>query len=109
MRHHWGLGIGHTYSHNPGSTSSNVNQPPTDLGRGSSSEQLDVLEPPASGETHDSDSNSEGSEIGFDNRQDDWLEVGVEEGYEDELDDDTLLEMDEMYGHACLDTDRYHD
>ena len=105
MRYYWGLAAGHTYTH----AMHNSNLPAQTSG--TSSNNVDETEDPepetSSNDTglytplrdQDSYTLDDDPELGFENRQDDF--IGEAEIYEDELgieDDEEFLVMNDMYG-----------
>jgi hypothetical protein len=102
MRYHWGLAIGHTYTHAAASdgsvvhvstANSETHEDDLALESDSASMPVDVL-PPQNGENADQDD----PELSFENREDNWTDV--EEGDDDEEngDDDEFLDLNDMYG-----------
>ena len=99
MRYHWGLAVGHTYSHgqrvniptDPTTTQASVTTANVDSGDEADREVHDPID----------DSDSEDPELGFDN-EDDWIDEPGEDSddglVEDEEDDDVIVAMDDMYG-----------
>lgn len=101
MRHHRGLGIGHTYSGHTAATSSSGLQASHTL-VDCSEDMTDVNLAPLDHLPDDAnDSDVDDPELGFANHEDDLGEA--EEGSEGELnhddrDDEELIAMDDMYG-----------
>ena len=97
MRYHWGLGIGHLYSHanvtNPSTTAAQC----SDNGETSATTEDNMIPH----QPHDeNDSEVDDPELCSENREDCDLgeaEEGSENGLDTE-DDDELLAMDDMYG-----------
>lgn len=103
MRHHWGLGIGHVYSHGQRAA--------TPLAPATTQTASDTVDNTAdTDDVHgavvehhlEGQDNGEGDELAFDNWVDDWVD---EEYSEDELsqpevdeNDELILAMDDMYG-----------
>jgi hypothetical protein len=103
MRYHWGLGIGHTYSH---ATTAGSSAAPV-----SAAEPLEDDPTPESDITNvlrdislpqnEKNLDHDDPELGFENRQDDWVDAeedDEEEGSMDGTGDEELLEFSSMYG-----------
>jgi hypothetical protein len=113
MRYHWGLGVGHVYSHGQqaagNSTTSTTAMQTVDIGADMGSVHEGIPERRQQGQ--DDGSDAENPELGFDNREDDWIDLR-EEDYEGELsgvddeDEELMVAMDDMYGFIEQD-DRY--
>jgi hypothetical protein len=110
MRYHWGLGIGHVYSHGqradaPAPPATQAVDDAFDNTADTSYAAHEVIL-----EGQDNDSNAENGELGFDNWEDDWVD---EEYSEDELSqvddegDELILAMDSMYGAIDYDNHFY--
>lgn len=103
MRYHWGLAIGHTYSHAAAADSAVVQasaaEPQEDeLVALDSANVLVDIPLHQNGE----DPYFDNPELGFENREDDWIdeEADQEEGNIDDGDDgdDEFLDFIDMYG-----------
>lgn len=101
MRYHWGLAVGHVYSHGQG-----VDAPSTPAAAqdsGDTAENETVLDP-CPRDDQDDASDTEDPELGFYDREDDWVDAegdSEEEIVEAEEDEDELIvNMDDMYGLA---------
>lgn len=101
MRYHWGLAIGHTYSHAAAADSTMVQvsaaDPPEDELALDSANMLVNIPLHQNGE--DPYNNPE---LGFENREDDWIdeEADQDEGNVDDYDgdDDEFVDFVDMYG-----------
>jgi hypothetical protein len=97
MRYHWGLGVGHLYSH-----SQAADVPATAQTFHTTIDTApEVVLQPCLGNNQYGETDAENPEFGFENREDDWIDVEEnfgEDRYED--DDDALVAMDDMYGSA---------
>jgi len=93
MRYHWGLGVGHIYSH---VQRANGPSAPTDTQTTSTAADEDSVneEPP----DDDIASDAENPELGFDNRGDDWTDIEEGSENEPEEEDEIIVAMDDMYG-----------
>jgi hypothetical protein len=99
MRYHWGLAVGHTYSHIAAADSAVVHVPAADtLEDELASDSANMLvEIPLhqNGENPDYDN----PELGFENREDDYIdceESDLDEGSMNS--DDEFLDLSDMYG-----------
>ena len=98
IHYHWGMGIGHVYSHNlvpshivpPSVPSMGNTLDPTIDSQGHGQIESDPQE-------EDQDPDDFDPALGFDNHEDDWLDV-VEE-MEEDGDDRLLFEMHHMYNN----------
>jgi hypothetical protein len=109
MRYHWGLGVGHVYSHGQNaagnSSTSTTAMQTVNIGADTSSVHEGIPEWRQQGQ--DDGSDTENPELGFDNGgdDDDWIDLR-EEDYEGELsgvddedeDEELMVAMDDMYG-----------
>jgi hypothetical protein len=104
MRYHWGLGVGHVYSHGQNaasnSSTSTTAMRTVDIGADTGSVHEGIPEWCQQGQ--DDGSDTENPELGFDNREDDWIDLR-EDDYEGEVDDEDedeelMVAMDDMYG-----------
>jgi hypothetical protein len=96
MRYHWGLGVGHVYSH--GQRVDIPTPAPTFHATPDTASAEVILD---CSDNQYGETDAENPEFGFENREDDWIDVGEdlgEERYDD--DDDMLVAMDDMYGSA---------
>jgi hypothetical protein len=93
MRYHWGLGVGHIYSHGQRADAPSEFTDRQTISTAGDEDSVNE-EPP----NDDNASDAENPELGFDNREDDWIDI--EEGSEDELEeeDEIIVAMDDMYG-----------
>lgn len=113
MRYHWGLGIGHLYSHGQSAGVATASNQTNNTATDSYSYEpvteanLDLQVP---NYENDYESDVDDPELGFENRDDD---LGEEEGSEDEpgveYDDELLVALDDMYGFDASDDVDYHD
>jgi hypothetical protein len=103
MRYHWGMGVGHVYSHGQAvvpNTSATTQIPNITTDANSVNEA--ALEPQIPNQ--DCESDGEDPELGFNNCEDDWTDS--EEDLEDELnrveedEDEQIFAMDDMFGFA---------
>jgi hypothetical protein len=100
MRYHWGLAVGHTYSHATAADSSVVHGPTTDthedddlaLESNLAGMPVDIL--PQNEETLD----HHDPELGFEDREDHWTDVGEDDNDDGIIDDEEFLELNDMYG-----------
>jgi hypothetical protein len=100
MRYHWGLGIGHLYSHGKTTGNSTASTATSSSAQASNAEPTET-EQVSVRQDHQSDSDVEDPELGFENREDDYLgeeDVVSEDELGVESDDSGLLAMDDMYG-----------
>jgi hypothetical protein len=106
MRYHWGLAVGHVYSHdsaaNTSTGTSAVQSSVIDGGLEPELEAATDPNPDPHPPHHDSDSDTEDPELGFEDREDDLIDTRDGFHSEDELDvdfddDDLLVMTDEMY------------
>jgi hypothetical protein len=118
MRYHWGLGIGHVYSHSQApnrdastmaSAESNSRYPSdnSELEPEANNTVENILDPTVMVTLQEdgNDSDVDNPELGFEDLDDDLGDAEVSEGEaDDEIDDELLLAMDEMYG-----SDGYND
>ena len=98
IHYHWGMGIGHVYSHN---------QVPSHIVPPSAPSMGNTLDPTIDSQGHgqiESDPKEEDQDpddfdpaLGFDNREDNWLDV--EEEMEEDGDDGLLFKMHHMYNN----------
>ena len=103
MRYYWGMGVGHAYSHEQTAivpTALAATQIPN-MTADANSEA--VLEPQVPDQDCEFDCDSEDSELGLDNREDDWTDI--EEYSEDELsrveeEEELIIDMDDMDGFS---------
>ena len=102
MRYHWGLAIGHTYSHAAAADCAAVQVSAADTHKDEiASDSANVLvDIPLHQNGEDPYYNN--PELGFENREDDWID---EEADQDERniddhegDDDEFLDFSDMYG-----------
>jgi hypothetical protein len=111
MRYHWGLAIGHLYTHERAAdkgdldisecsaTERPLNGEATQHTIAASSNEIDVAE------INQSIHSVADEELGLSNRDDDdWLDVGIsdDESERTEESDDALAAMDEMYGSLYI-------
>lgn len=100
MRYHWGLAVGHVYSRGLAAETRGTTTIQCDTAAEPDSNILDEVVPVPDFAHYEHNSDIEDPELGFDDREDDW--VDIEDGLEDELerdyDDDLLVAMDDMYG-----------
>lgn len=99
MRYHWGLAAGHTYTHSAMFEPTSIEEPET-----SSDTVADVHM------TEENQDDASDPELGFVNRQDDLIEdAEISDGeasgdWDDSIvdaeNDDEILAIDNMYGHA---------
>jgi len=108
MRYHWGLAVGHVYSHGQGVDAPSTLAAAQDFD--DTAENETVLEP-CLRDDQDDVSDTEDPELGFDNREDDWVDAegdSEEEGVGAEEDEDELIvAMDDMYGLAAEEASHY--
>jgi len=98
MRYHWGLGVGHLYSH--GQTADVPATAQTRTFHTTTDTAPEIVLQPRLGDNQYDETDAENPEFGFENREDDWIDVEEdfrEDRYEDD-DDDALVAMDDMYG-----------
>jgi hypothetical protein len=107
MRYHWGLGIGHVYSH--GHTRIHVNQTatPATTQTFQASAGIDDLEPVEVADFQD-DSDIENRELGFRNDDEDLRDASADSVDSESDNDVELLDMVDMYGEGLVD-DGWHD
>lgn len=86
MRYHFGLGVGHVYSHHISSKNSSPTAIPEDLSEETSSRELIENEPDPLDEEKEDD--------GYSDVDDD----DKASEHEDEIDEEEIAVMDEMYG-----------
>jgi hypothetical protein len=109
MRYHWGLGIGHVYSHVGQRANAPVAPTTTQAVDDAFNNTADTLYA-----VHkvilESQGNTENDELGFDNWEDDWVdEEYSEDGLSqvDDEDNELILAMDSMYGSVEYDNHFY--
>jgi hypothetical protein len=105
MRYHWGLAVGHVYSH-----ARWPNIPANSITESSADEwdamNEDVHESRVQDQdaTSNTDSDWENPELGFENREDDCIDSGEDPESEpervDDGDDELFVAIDDMYGFA---------
>ena len=95
IRYHWGMGIGHVYSHD---------QVPSRIVPPNAPSTGNTLDPTVDSQGDRSDPQEEDPDLdvfnpalGFDNREDDRLDA--EEEMEEDADDELLFEMHYMYNN----------
>jgi len=90
MCYHWGLGVGHIYSHGQRtpSASTDTQTISTAVDEDSVSEEPD----------NDNASDTENPELGFGNHEDDWTDTEEDSENEPEEEDEIIVAMDDMYG-----------
>jgi len=104
MRYHWGLAIGHTYTHAAAADGSVVHVSTADSGTHEDDLALESdpasmpvdVPPPQNGENSDHDD----PELSFENREDNWTDVEEGDDGEGSIDgnDDEFLDLNDMYG-----------
>jgi hypothetical protein len=101
MRYYWGLAVGHVYSHHDSDAACSSEEICDIIAEASSVNEARQEPQP---QYQDEASDMEDPELGFDNREDDWIdglgEDSAEELSEDEEDDEMISAMDDMYGFA---------
>jgi hypothetical protein len=101
MRYHWGLGVGHVYSHGQRAFATSTTTSTEDVNRDSATEMhsTDEAIPEVHEEDHDGSSDAENPELGFDDLEDDWIDEDSEGELESEVEEEEfILAMDDMYG-----------
>jgi hypothetical protein len=100
MRYHWGLAVGHLYTHGHATvtrTSNAANNNDLELELDDATD----INPGSYFPHHDGDSDTEDPELGFEDRQNDLIDAGdgLEDDWEveEDYDDYSLAIMDEMY------------
>ena len=97
MRYHWGLGVGHVYSHK--SSPSSINTSPCLPSPGNTGRVPPELHDPAP--VHNQEDDTDGDDLEhcmMDRDADAWLDLGLqEENDSSSKDDDYDLERHEMY------------
>jgi hypothetical protein len=99
MRYHWGLGVGHVYSHGRGAKISTPCTTTTQTFEDADSGDEAVTKPIQYDQVDGSD--AEDPELGFDDREDDFPEAEgdpEDEQIRDEEDEELIVAMDDMYG-----------
>lgn len=106
MRYHWGMAVGHVYSHGHNSNTSRSSVSRSHTVSSNTEPESNVMadaDHPNSQFTHhqpEVDSDTEDPELGFNNREDDdWLDMEgeFERELDERFDDNLLVTMDEMY------------
>lgn len=98
MRYHWGLGVGHVYTHARSSGTSDRSQ-----AHYFESQDIEATED-ETGNIHPTENDPDNPEFGLENREDDgWDTDEAEDGDSNSLhpdfsDDDILIAMNDMYG-----------
>src|SRR6266849_4441227 len=96
MRYHWGLGVGHVYSH--GQTPDVPTPAQTFQATPDTDSAEVILEHP---DNQYDETDAENPEFKFENREDDYMDVEEDFGEEQyNGDDDMLVAIDDMYGSA---------
>jgi hypothetical protein len=99
MRYHWGLAIGHTYSHAAAADSAVVQVSAADPREDELDSANLLVDIPLHQLGEDSYNNPE---LGFENREDDWIdeETDQDEGKVDDYDgdDNEFVDFIDMYG-----------
>lgn len=99
MRYHWGLGVGHVYSHGQSAfaTATTTSTEDVNQDRATEMHSTDEAIPEVHGEDHDGPSDDENPELGFNDLEDDWIDESEGESGSEEEEEELILAMHDMY------------
>jgi hypothetical protein len=107
MRYHWGLAVGHVYSHQRRCTNAGVawfDDNPGVQSRDDSDEVMGLDEPNQSDEVNAGpEPGTDGSVSDSDSSDGDWTPSDTDDSQTSDFDDELQLDIDEMYGEGGSD------